>query len=73
MLNVIFSYLVDDNVGEGMPRPEARDAVLNWLVGDAGAYNDTPPPDPDRWGLEPEHISGIERAFQMSGGLAPSV
>ena len=73
---LFFSYLVDDYVSGETTRNEAREAVQGWLDSRAGFDEDGLPaytgrqsmPDPDTWGLEPQHQAGMQNAMQWAAG-----
>lgn len=69
---VLLSYMVDDAVvALGSNRAAARAEVIGTLNGDTPAsVPGVHEPDPDTWGLEPEHQAGLmaATAFMGAGG-----
>jgi hypothetical protein len=65
-VGVFLSYAIDDaTTALGGNRATARDEVMAWLRGerDGVAGVATEEPDPETWGLMPEHQAGLLNAM----------
>lgn len=81
LLDTAYVVLVDDVVSPMLSRGETRRVVDDWLAGKEPARSDATPspnlsppapvnPDPETWGLEPDHIAAQDRMMRIGGAPA---